>query len=108
MLASFGIVGAVAYAYQVYVRMSVLLRVHSKFNYTIFLSYLGLALMSLVNPGLFSPIPYLLILTMSLVIVEKKNDEVLDESDLIEPIRFNAVLRNVENKVETTLGIKKK
>lgn len=108
VLASFGIVGAIAYAYQVVVRLKVLLRVHSKFNYTIFLSYLGLALMSLVNPGLFSPIPYLFILTMSFVIVEKKNDEVLDKSDLIEPIKFNAVLRNVEHKVETKLGIKKK
>ena len=45
---------------------------------------------------------------MSFVIVEKKNDEVLDKSDLIEPIKFNAVLRNVEHKVETKLGIKKK
>ena len=44
---------------------------------------------------------------MSFVIVEKKNEEVLDESDLIEPIKFNAVLRNVENKVETMLGKRK-
>ena len=106
VLASFGIVGAAAYGFQVYQRARVLLRVHSKFNYTVFLSYLGLGLMSLVNPGLFSPIPYLLILTMSLVIVEKKNEEMIDGSDLIEPIRFNSVLRNVEHKVESI--IKKK
>ena len=59
-------------------------------------------MMSLVNPGLFSPIPYLFILTMMLVIVEKKNEEMMDESDLIEPIKFNSVLRNVEAKVEKT------
>ena len=103
VLGSFGIVGAIAYAYQIFVRAKTLLRVHTKFNYTIFLSYFGLGLMSLVNPGLFSPIPYLFILTMSFVVVEKKNEEMLDESDLIEPIRFNAVLRNVEHKVETML-----
>lgn len=106
VLASFGIVGAVAYGFQLYQRARVLLRVHSKFNYTVFLSYLGLGLMSLVNPGLFSPIPYLLILTMSFIIVEKNNEEMIDGSDLIEPIRFNSVLRNVEHKVESI--IKKK
>ncbi len=103
VLASFGIVGAIAYAFQFYCRIKVLLRCHTKFNYTIFLSYLGLGLMSLVNPGLFSPIPYLFILTMMFVIVEKKNEEMLDTSDLIELIRFNSVLRNVEAKVEKTL-----
>ena len=59
--------------------------------------------MSLVNPGLFSPIPYLFMLTMMMVIVEKKNEEISDTSDLIEPIRFNSVLRNVEGKVIRTL-----
>ena len=103
VLASFGIVGAIAYAFQFYCRVKVLLRCHTKFNYTVFLSYLGLGLMSLVNPGLFSPIPYLFILTMMFVIVEKKNEEMLDTSDLIELIRFNSVLRNIEAKVERTL-----
>ncbi|MBQ3432104.1 MAG: O-antigen ligase family protein, partial [Clostridia bacterium] len=106
VLASFGIVGAIAYGYQLFCRARVLLRVRTKFNYTVFLSYLGLGMMSLVNPGLFSPIPYLFILTMMFVVVEKKNEEVLDTSDLIEPIRFNSVLRNVEAKVER--GLKKR
>ena len=105
VLASFGIVGAITYAFQFYLRIKTLLRCHTKFNYTIFLSYMGLGLMSLVNPGLFSPIPYLFILTMMFVIVEKKNEELLNDSDLIEPIKFNSVLRNVEAKVEKTLKI---
>ncbi|MBE6818902.1 MAG: O-antigen ligase family protein [Ruminococcaceae bacterium] len=103
VLASFGIVGALAYGFQFVCRMKVLLRCHTKFNYTVLLSYLGLGLMSLVNPGLFSPIPYLLILTMMFVVVEKKNEEMTDTSDLIEPIRFNEVLRNVEGKVIRTI-----
>ncbi|MBR2591111.1 MAG: O-antigen ligase family protein [Clostridia bacterium] len=100
ILASFGIVGVLCYGFQFYCRIRVLTRCRTKFNYTVFLSYLGLGMMSLVNPGLFSPIPYLFILTMLLVIVEKKNEELLDESDLIEPIRFNKVLRNMEAIVE--------
>lgn len=103
VLASFGIVGVIAYAYQVFARLKVLFRCHTKFNYTVFLSYMGLGLMSLVNPGIFCPVPYLFILTMLLVIVEKKNEEILDESDLIEPIRFNSVLRNLEGKVTRAL-----
>ena len=103
VLASFGIVGALAYAFQFYCRIKTLLRCHTKFNYTVFLSYLGLGLMSLVNPGLFSPIPYLFILTLMFVIVEKKNEEILDTSDLIEPIRFNAVLRNVVAKADRAI-----
>lgn len=107
VLASFGIVGAAAYAYQVFLRAKVLLRVHTKFNYTVFLSYLGLGLMSLVNPGIFCPVPYLFILTEMFVIIEKKNEEMLDETDLIEPIRFNSVLKNVEKKVLSSFKNKK-
>ena len=43
------------------------------FNMTVFLSYISLELMSLVNPGIFSPIPYLLIVTMFFAIVERCN-----------------------------------
>ena len=44
------------------------------FNMTVFLSYVSLELMSLVNPGIFSPIPYLLIVTMFFAIVERCNE----------------------------------
>ena len=40
---------------------------------TVFLSYISLELISLVNPGIFSPIPYLLIVTMFFAIVERCN-----------------------------------
>ena len=101
ILASFGLVGLIAYASQFIMRLKILLKVHTKFNLTVFLSYLGLSLMSMVNPGIFCPVPYLFMLTMMLVIVEKKNEEVLDTSDLIEPIRINTLLRNVTAKVMT-------
>lgn len=104
ILASFGIVGMAAYGFQFFTRIKALTKCRSKFNYTILLAYLGLGLMSLVNPGLFCPQPYLLLLTMFFVIVEKKNDEVSNGSDLIEPIKFNAVFKNLERKIERKIA----
>ena len=99
VLASFGLVGAAAYAYQWICRLKTLFKCKTQFTVTVALSYLGLAMMSLVNPGLFCPVPYLFMLTMMLVIVEKKNEELRNESDLIEPIRLNAIARQVKVRI---------
>lgn len=72
--ASFGIVGIAAYSYQFIRRMILLWKKPTMFNMTVFLSYVSLELMSLVNPGIFSPIPYLLIITMFFAIVERCNE----------------------------------
>ena len=69
--ASMGIVGILAYVYQFIKRMFLLWRKPTLFNMTVFLSYVSLELMSLVNPGIFCPIPYLLIVTIFFVVVEK-------------------------------------
>ncbi len=71
--ASFGVVGIVTYVYQFIRRMVLLWRKPTMFNMTVFLAYASLELMSLVNPGIFSPIPYLLIVTMFFAIVERCN-----------------------------------
>lgn len=69
--ASLGTVGIIAYIIQ-FVRRNVLIwRKVTLFNITVFISYMGLELMSLVNPGIFCPLPYLMLITMLLVIVEK-------------------------------------
>lgn len=72
--ASFGIVGIAAYSYQFIRRIILLWKKPTMFNMTVFLSYVSLELMSLVNPGIFSPIPYLLIVTMFFAIVERCNE----------------------------------
>jgi hypothetical protein len=41
---------------------------------TIFLSYISLELMSLVNPGILCPMPYLLLVVIYMIVVEKCND----------------------------------
>ncbi|MPM61645.1 hypothetical protein SDC9_108505 [bioreactor metagenome] len=74
IIGSFGIVGIIAYGYQYYLRFKVLFsNLKSRFNMTIILSFFGLEMISLVNPGEFSPIPYLLILTIELIMVERCN-----------------------------------
>lgn len=80
--ASFGLVGIAAYLYQFVKRNLLLWEKTSLFNITVFISYIGLEMMSLVNPGVFCPMPYVLLITLFFVIVEKKNNEqTIDKSD---------------------------
>lgn len=71
---SFGIVGIVAFVYQFIKRNALIWKKATLFNMTIFLSYISLELMSLVNPGIFCPVPYLLLVVIFLIVVEKSND----------------------------------
>lgn len=71
---SFGTVGIVAFVYQFIKRNALIWKKATLFNMTIFLSYISLELMSLVNPGIFCPIPYLLLVVIYLIVVEKCND----------------------------------
>jgi hypothetical protein len=69
--ASFGIVGIGAYAFLIYKRIKIFIKNLSVFNIAMFLSYIGLEMMSLVNPGLFAPVPYLLFTSLFFIIMEK-------------------------------------
>ena len=72
IIGSMGLVGAAAYLYQYVMRVKIFLRRRvTKFRMTLFLSWVGLEMMSLVNPGVFAPVPYLMILTMLVVVAEK-------------------------------------
>lgn len=73
--ASFGVVGVLAFSYQFIKRNVLIWRKATLFNMTIFLSYISLEMMSLVNPGVFCPIPYLLYVTLFMVMVEKCDGE---------------------------------
>lgn len=67
---SFGIVGLLTYGYQMFVRWKFLMKQQSMFAYTVTASFIGLELMSLVNPGIFAMF-YLLIISMEFFILEK-------------------------------------
>lgn len=72
--ASFGVFGIVAFVYQFIKRNVLIWKKATLFNMTVFLSYISLEMMSLVNPGILCPVPYLLLVTLFLVVVEKCDD----------------------------------
>ncbi|NLL62732.1 MAG: O-antigen ligase family protein [Ruminococcaceae bacterium] len=75
VLGSFGILGILAYGYQFIARIRFLSKKSSKLSEPIIFSFIGLELISLVNPGIFAPI-YLVVLTFLFVVLEQfpKND----------------------------------
>lgn len=73
VIGSFGLVGAAAFLFQLYNRMKVVWERVTMFNLTLFISYAGLFMMSLVNPGEFCPIPYGLMATLLFIICDKNN-----------------------------------
>lgn len=75
IIGSFGLCGVAAYGYLIYLRIKTLLKNFTFFNIIMFISYIGLELMSLVNPGIFAPFPYLFLITIYFVIMEKCNSD---------------------------------
>lgn len=75
IIGSFGVAGIIAYAFQYYTRIKIfLLNRKNFFNITIMIAYIGVEMMSLVNPGVFSPI-YLLIVIIFFVIIDRCNTQ---------------------------------
>lgn len=75
IIGSFGIFGIAAYAFLFFSRTKVLLKNFTFFNVMIYLSYIGLEMMSFVNPGIFAPFPYLFLVTIYFVIMERCNND---------------------------------
>lgn len=75
VIGSFGIVGIAAYGYMFIARIVYFARRNTLTNKFIFIAYVGMQLMSLVNPGLFSPVPYLLMMTLLFVVMDKIKDD---------------------------------
>ena len=74
IIGSFGIAGVIGYAVQYFFRFKVLIYdFKSRFNITIFLSFAGLEMMSIVNPGEFCPFPYALLCVVMFIVAEKCN-----------------------------------
>jgi O-antigen ligase len=73
VLASLGLAGAAAYLMQFLFRLKALLGAKGKFNTFAALSFAGFAAYSMVNVGYFTPLPFVLILTMFFIMVERNN-----------------------------------
>ncbi len=96
---SFGIIGIAAFVYQFIKRNMLIWKNATLFNMTIFLSYISLELMSLVNPGILCPMPYLLLVIIYMIVVEKCNDT---EPQIKVPI-FQKFREKRKAKKETTI-----
>lgn len=83
IVGSFGLVGVVAYSYQIYGRISLIFKKIDRTSMALGLSYLGILLMSQVNPGEFCPLPYgaLAVIIFVLLEIHQTNDCPLDRLD---------------------------
>ncbi len=74
VIGSFGVVGAVCYLSRLAIRIKIIFSRFNFFTAIMACSFLGIMMMSLVNPGEFCPIPYELITTLIFIILEKTPD----------------------------------
>lgn len=75
VIGSFGVFGIAAYGYLLFLRIKTLAKNFTFFNIMLFASYIGLEMMSFVNPGIFVPFPYLFLVTIYFVVMEHCNSD---------------------------------
>lgn len=73
IIGSLGLVGVLAYGYQFFGRIRLIFQKPSPSALTLGLSYAGILLMSMVNPGEFCPIPYELLAVLLFIFLELPN-----------------------------------
>ena len=71
VIGGLGIVGILAYGYQLIDRFIIFFKNRSLLNFTFLMSYLGLFIMSQVNPGEFCPMPYAALAMTYFALMEK-------------------------------------
>jgi len=76
VMASLGLVGCVAYLWQFIERVRLLWIKRSKDAFVMSISYIGIMLMSLTNPGFFCPMPTAVLLVIMFAVVEYENSPV--------------------------------
>lgn len=78
IIGGLGLVGIAAYAYQGVGRLIVFVNNRKAENVIFFLSYVGLFLMSQVNPGEFCPVPYAILAVTYFIMMEEGSRETAD------------------------------
>jgi hypothetical protein len=71
VIGSLGCLGILAYSYQIITRISLIFKKKTPYTLCLGISYLGILLMSQVNPGEFCPLPYELLTVLIFIILEK-------------------------------------
>lgn len=72
VLGGLGIVGVLAWGYQLVTRLLLAVRVRKKGTFSLALCYGGLLLMSMVNPGEFCPVPYAFLAVTFFALLENR------------------------------------
>ncbi len=83
IVGSMGLIGVVAYAYQFIGRTKLVFTKKCRWSLVLGVSYLGVFLMSQVNPGEFCPLPFELLAVLLFILQEKR----LEEEQL--PLRYD-------------------
>lgn len=73
VIGSFGIVGIIAYGWQFIRRIRIFRGRMNSFTAALLICYVGIFMISLVNPGEFSPIPYEMITILYFVLIQQTN-----------------------------------
>ena len=105
IMGSLGLVGMVAFSIQGISRIILFVKKRTIFNITLLVSYLGLEMMSLVNPGILCPIPYLFIITMFLSLSEiiDRTETITDIDEDVESSQIKEALDELEEEQEEKL-----
>lgn len=74
IIGSLGLIGVAAYGYQFFGRVRLIFAKASPSSLALGLSYAGILLMSLVNPGEFCPVPYELLAVLLFIFLELPNE----------------------------------
>lgn len=78
IIGSMGIIGIIAYGFNIILRFILVIKKKSLQGAVMGLSYLGLLLMSQVNPGEFCPLPYALVAVIIFIFVENRDKEITE------------------------------
>lgn len=76
VIGGLGVVGILAYGYQLVSRVVIFFKNRSLLHFTFLMSYMGLFLMSQVNPGEFCPMPYAALAVTYFALMEKPSTDV--------------------------------
>ena len=75
VVGSMGIVGILAYGYQIFGRTRLIFKKKNAWAMVLGISYLGILLMSQVNPGEFCPLPFELLTVLIFIFLEENIDD---------------------------------
>ena len=77
VVGSMGIVGVLCYGYQILGRIRLVFKQKNAWTMILGISYLGILLMSQVNPGEFCPLPFELLTVLLFILIEEETKESL-------------------------------